>query len=36
MGLSLIHIFTLVPMLIIFIRCQNMIYSGLAAGSVKG
>ncbi len=29
-------ILTLVPMLIIFIRCQNMIYSGLAAGSVKG
>lgn len=29
-------IITLVPMLIIFIRCQNMIYSGLAAGSVKG
>lgn len=29
-------ILTLIPMLIIFIRCQNLIYSGLAAGAVKG
>ncbi len=29
-------ILTLIPMLIIFIACQNQIYSGLAAGSVKG
>lgn len=29
-------ILTLVPMLIIFIRCQNLIYNGLAAGAVKG
>ncbi len=29
-------ILTLIPMLIIFIFCQNLIYSGLAAGSVKG
>lgn len=27
---------TLIPMLIIFIACQRQIYSGLAAGSVKG
>lgn len=29
-------ILTLIPMLIIFIACQRQIYSGLAAGSVKG
>ena len=29
-------ILTMIPMLIIFIACQKQIYSGLAAGSVKG
>ncbi|MDY4140207.1 MAG: carbohydrate ABC transporter permease [Eubacteriales bacterium] len=29
-------ILTLVPMLVIFIACQQQIYSGLAAGAVKG
>ena len=29
-------ILTLIPMLVIFIACQKQIYSGLAAGSVKG
>ena len=29
-------ILTLIPMLIIFIACQRQIYSGLAAGSIKG
>lgn len=29
-------ILTLIPMLAIFIACQKQIYSGLAAGSVKG
>ena len=29
-------ILTLLPMLVIFITCQRFIYSGLAAGAVKG
>ena len=29
-------ILTMIPMLIIFVACQKQIYSGLAAGSVKG